>query len=58
MLFAIAKDKKAPASARVSAARAIIEHTLKAFELADVEVRLKELERRLEGSLYDDQGQG
>ena len=47
VLFSVAKDRKAPASARVSAAKAIIEHTLKAVELLDLDVRLKEIERRL-----------
>jgi DNA-binding MurR/RpiR family transcriptional regulator len=48
ILFTIAKDKKAPASARVTAAKAIIEQTLKTIELLDLDVRLKEIERRLE----------
>lgn len=48
ILFKIAKDKEAPASARVTAAKAVIEHTLKAVELLDLDVRLKEIERRLE----------
>lgn len=47
ILYSIAKDKKAPASARVAAARAVIEHTLKAVELSDLDVRLKEIETRL-----------
>jgi len=44
----IAEDKSAPASARVAAARAIIEHSIKGVEVLDLEPRLKEIERRLE----------
>jgi hypothetical protein len=44
----ITEDKSAPASARVSAARAILEHSIKGVEVLDIEERLKEIERRLE----------
>lgn len=43
----IAEDEKAPASARVAAARAIIENAVKAVETLDLEPRLKEIERAL-----------
>lgn len=45
VLLDIAEDTTAPASARVSAARAIIEGTIKAVETLDLEPRLKEIER-------------
>jgi hypothetical protein len=48
VLLQIAEDEKAPASARVAAARAIIESAIKAVETLDLEPRLKEIERRLE----------
>jgi Transposase len=47
VLLQIAKDKKAPASARVSAAKAIIENAVKAVETLDLEPRLKEIEKNL-----------
>lgn len=43
----IAEDRTAPASARVAAARAIIEHSIKAVEVLDLEPRLKEIERHI-----------
>lgn len=43
-LRSIAKDKKEPASARVSAAKAIIEYSLKAVEIEDLAQRVEELE--------------
>lgn len=48
----IAVDIVCPASARVSAARAIIEARLKTFEQTEIEVRIEEIEKllvRLEG---------
>ena len=48
VLSDIAEDDSKPASVRVAAARAIIEHTLKAFELGDLAERLKVLEATLE----------
>jgi hypothetical protein len=47
VLLQIAQDKKAPASARVAAARAIIENAVKAVETLDLEPRLKEIEKML-----------
>lgn len=47
VLLKIAEDDKAPASARVAAARAIIENAVKAVETLDLEPRLKEIEKRL-----------
>jgi hypothetical protein len=47
VLLQIAKDKKAPASARVAAAKAIIENAVKAVETLDLEPRLKEIEKNL-----------
>lgn len=46
-LAEICRDKKAPASSRVAAAREILTSTLKAFELEDIETRLKSLEERM-----------
>lgn len=40
----IAKDKDAPASSRVMAAKAIIEYSIKAVEIEDLATRLKEVE--------------
>lgn len=45
VLLKIAEDEKAPASARVAAARAIIESAVKTVETLDLEPRIKELER-------------
>jgi hypothetical protein len=50
MLLDIAEDTSAPASARVSAARAIIENSIKAIETLDLEPRLKELEKAVAAS--------
>ena len=47
VLLQIAEDEKAPASARVAAARAIIESAVKTVETLDLEPRLKEIERAL-----------
>jgi hypothetical protein len=43
-LRSIAKDKTEPASARVSAAKAIIEYSIKAVEIEDLAQRVEELE--------------
>ena len=43
-LRAVAKDKQAPASARVMAAKAIIEYSIKAVEIEDLAIRLAEVE--------------
>jgi len=43
-LLEICKDKDAPASSRVSAAREILKNTLKSIELEEIENRLKALE--------------
>lgn len=43
-LRSIMNDPKKPASARVSAARAILEMAIKAIEIEDLEVRIEELE--------------
>jgi hypothetical protein len=48
VLREIAEDKAAAPSARVAAARAILEHSIKGVEVLDLEPRLKEIERRLE----------
>ncbi len=42
-------DDEAPANARVSAARSVLEISMKAIELEDLEERLSELETLLEG---------
>lgn len=43
-LKTIAKDKDAPASSRVMAAKAIIEYSIKAVEIEDLATRLAEVE--------------
>ena len=43
-LKAIAKDKQAPASARVMAARSIIEYSFKAVQVEDLAARVAEIE--------------
>lgn len=48
VLQSVAEDKEAPASARVSAAKTIIEMALKAVELDDVIRRLDEIEKAME----------
>ncbi len=45
-LTEICKDKKAPASARVAAAREILNNTLKSIELEDIEARIKAIEEQ------------
>ena len=47
-LRAVMNDTESPASARVSAARAILEIAVKAVELEDLEARIEELERLLQ----------
>jgi len=46
----IVKDKKAPSSVRVAAARVILEQGIKAVELIDLEERVKHLEEITKGS--------
>ena len=43
----ISKDVNCPASARVSAARTVLEMALKGVELEDLAVRLEDLEKRV-----------
>lgn len=45
VLSDIAEDNSKPASVRVAAARAVIDYTLKAFELGDLNERLNVLEQ-------------
>jgi uncharacterized protein (UPF0147 family) len=45
----VCEDQTAPASARVSAAKTILEGAVKAVELQDLMTRLEEVERRLPG---------
>ncbi len=47
-LRSVAADAQAPATARVSAARAILDHAGKALELHDLAGRLEALEKRSE----------
>jgi hypothetical protein len=47
VLLDIAEDKQASASARVSAARAIIEHSFKTIEMLDLLPRVAALEKTL-----------
>ncbi len=49
VLIDVAEDEAAPASARVSAARAIIEQALKGAELRDLMERLQAVEALLKG---------
>jgi phage terminase small subunit len=44
-LVEITEDKESPASARVSAAKTILETSIKAIELEDLERRISELEK-------------
>lgn len=46
-LAQICRDKDAPASARVAAAREILGNALKAIEIEEIEDRLEALEKRL-----------
>jgi len=46
-LAAICRDEEAPPSARVSAAREILNQTMKAIEIEGIEERLQALEERL-----------
>ncbi len=52
-LRAVATDEEASPSARVSAARAILEIGVKAVEIEDLTARLEELEAKVEGRLAD-----
>jgi len=47
VLREVAEDKEAPASSRVAAARAIIEQSVSAVQLTDLQERLEEVERLL-----------
>lgn len=46
-LAEIARDKEAPPSSRVSAAKEILSNALKAIELEEVQERLESIEKRL-----------
>lgn len=46
-LATVMRDDEAPATSRVSAARAILELAIKAIELEDIEARVAELEKRI-----------
>jgi hypothetical protein len=50
-LLEIAEDGEAPASARVTAARAIIDQSLKAVEVEDLETRVEQLEQIIKEKL-------
>ena len=50
----VADDKEASASARVSAAKSIIELAVKAVEIGDVEARLEALERHIKQKEAED----
>jgi hypothetical protein len=56
VLREVAEDASAPASARVSAARTIIEQSVSAVELMDLQERLETLEQRM-GAEQDKQKQ-
>jgi hypothetical protein len=47
VLREVAEDSSAPASSRVAAARAIIEQSVAAIQLTDLQTRLEEVERLL-----------
>ena len=49
VLRSIADDDKAPASARVAAARAVIEQSIRAVELVDLAERVEALEQMTKG---------
>jgi len=49
-LLKVMLDQSAPASSRVRAADSVLDHTAKAIEIEDIEVRVSELERAAEGS--------
>jgi len=51
VLMAIAENEEAPASARVTAARAIIDQSLKAVEVENIEERIERLEQIIEEKL-------
>lgn len=51
VLMDIAENEQAPASARVTAARAIIDQSLKAVEVENVEERIERLEQIIEEKL-------
>ncbi len=48
VLREVAEDRQAPASSRVAAARAIIEQSVSAVQLTDLQERLEEVERLLQ----------
>lgn len=50
-LLEIAENVEAPASARVTAARAIIDQSLKAVEIENIEERIERLEKIIEEKL-------
>lgn len=50
VLFQIAKDPQGKATARVAAARAIVDGALKASEMENIEGRLAMLEQRVKGA--------
>ena len=47
VLMQVMADKESPASARVSAARTILEHSFKAVEIEEIEQRLDAVEQTL-----------
>jgi hypothetical protein len=47
-LLKIMVDRNAPASSRVRAADSVLDHTLKAMEIEDIEVRVAALERTMQ----------
>ncbi len=49
-------DVKAPATSRVSAAKAVLDTSLKTMELQELETRMLALERRLEEMTRQKQG--
>jgi len=49
-LLKIMVDPSTPASTRVRAADSVLDHSAKAIELEDIEVRVSELERAAEAS--------
>jgi hypothetical protein len=47
ILMLVAEDTEAPASARVSAARSIIDQALKSAEMEDLVKRVEQLEKKI-----------
>jgi hypothetical protein len=56
VLLKVMVDSVTPASVKVRAADSVLDHSAKAIEIEDIEVRLSELERAAEASKSDRKG--